>query len=154
MSLSGAHCGKHPALAAVEVCTRCGTFLCADCVEYVQEITAACADCAPLLRGVPASARAKMSPVLASLGFVGLVAGFFIRGRPGLTFWAAAVPLGFTGLALAVMELRLMRGSTVVQRGRRWARAGVVASGLFVVAFLALAVLFAWLFFTGRLNRR
>jgi hypothetical protein len=65
-ALTGAHCGKHPEVAAVELCTRCGTFLCGDCVEYVRDETAACSDCAPLLRGVKASARAKVAPLLAA----------------------------------------------------------------------------------------
>lgn len=150
-ALTGAHCGKHPEVAAVELCTRCGTFLCGDCVEYVRDETAACSDCAPLLRGVKASARAKVAPVLAALGIAGLVAGFMVKGRPGLYFWAAATPPGLLGLALAVMELRLMRGSTIVNHGRPWARVGVTLGALFLLCALAIVVLFA--LFVGAQHR-
>lgn len=142
-AITGAHCGKHPAVAAVEICTRCGTFLCGDCVEYVRDETAACSDCAPLLRGVKATARAKLAPVLAAVGIVGLLTGFVVKGRPGLYFWGASAPLGMLGFALAVMELRLMRGSTVVNHGRRWARAGVVLGTLFLLGALGILALFA-----------
>ncbi len=142
MSLAGAHCGKHPAVAAVELCTRCGTFLCGDCVEYFNDETPACAACLPHLKGVPTSARARLSPVLAVLGVAGLVTGFLVKGRPGLVVWAAAIAVGFLGLGLAVMELRLMRASTAVQHGRRWARAGLALSGVFLLGFFALAALF------------
>ncbi|MGV3622951.1 MAG: hypothetical protein ACO1OB_19180 [Archangium sp.] len=148
--ITGAHCGKHPAVAAVEICTRCGTFLCGDCVEYVRDEKPACSDCAPLLRGVKASARAKLAPVSSMFGIAGLVTGFMIKGRPGLYFWAAASPLGLVGFALSVMELRLMRGSTVVQHGRRWARAGVVLGAIFLLGFVGILALFAAFMFATR----
>lgn len=142
-ALTGAHCGRHPGVAAVELCSRCGTFLCGDCVEYVRDEAPACGDCAPLLRGIRASPRARLAPVLAAAGLLGLVAGFVVKGRPGLYLWGGATPVGLLGFALAVMELRLMRGSTVVNHGRRWARAGVVVGALFLLGLLALVLLFA-----------
>lgn len=142
MSLAGAHCGAHPAVAAVEICTRCGTFLCGDCVEYFNDETPACAACLPHLKGTPTSARARLSPVLAVLAVGGLVTGFLVKGRPGLAVWGVAIPLGFVGLGLAVMELRLMRASSSVNHGRRWARAGIALGGVFLLGFFALAALF------------
>lgn len=142
-SLAGASCGKHPGVAAVEICSRCGTFLCGECVEYFNEVTPACASCLPLLSGSPASARARVSPVLTSVGLSGLVAGFLARGRVGLAIWALSFLLGFAGLAFGVQELRLIRAGQAGTRGRRWAIAGLVVGGLFALLFGALVLSFA-----------
>ena len=32
-----ARCGNHPSVAAVEICKRCGTFLCGDCLDYAGD---------------------------------------------------------------------------------------------------------------------
>lgn len=142
-SLAGANCGNHPGLAAVEICTRCGTFLCGDCVEYFKEETPACANCLPLLAGGPASVRAKISPLFTSLGFVSLFAGFLVRGRAGLIIWALGFLIGFSGLAFGVQELRLIRAEQAGARGRNWARTGLVIGALFALGFGALAFSFA-----------
>lgn len=142
-SLAGAHCGKHPAVAAVEICTRCGTFLCGECVEYFNEVTPACAACLPLLKGSPASARARVSPLLTTLGFNGLVAGLLVRGRWGLAIWVLSFLLGFAGIAFGVQELRLIRAGQAGTRGRGWAIAGLLIGGLFALGFAALALSFA-----------
>ena len=125
-ALAGAHCGNHPAVAAVEICTRCGTFLCGECVEYFKEETPSCASCLPLMAGGPASVRARISPFFASLGLSALVAGFVVRGRPGLAIWASGFFIGFAGIAFGVQELRLIRSGQAGSRGRNWARAGLV----------------------------
>lgn len=142
-SLSGAHCGNHPAVAAVEICTRCGTFLCGECVEYFQETTAACANCLPLLRGGPASVRARVSPLFSTVGLGCLLAGFVVRGRPGLAIWAVGFVIGFAGLAFGVQELRLIRANQAGKRGRGWARAGLIIGALFALGFGLLAASFA-----------
>ena len=122
-SVAGAHCGNHPAVSAVEICSRCGTFLCGECVEYFKETTPACSNCLPVLVGAPASARARVSPLLSTVGLAGLVAGFVVRGRPGLAIWVASFLLGFSGIAFGVQELRLIRADQAGKRGRNWARA-------------------------------
>lgn len=141
-AVTGAHCGKHPAVAAVELCARCGTFLCGDCVEYVRDEIAACSDCAPLLRGVKATVRARLAPIFSSVGVVGIIAGVVVAGRPGISIWGASIPFGLLGVGLAVMELRLMRGATVMNHGRRWALAGLVLGVLFLLELLGLLALF------------
>src|SRR6185295_2040015 len=45
-------CGVHPEVAAVELCKRCGRFLCRDCVSLVGE-DAYCADCRVQHPGAP-----------------------------------------------------------------------------------------------------
>jgi hypothetical protein len=142
-SLAGAHCGNHPAIAAVEICARCGTFLCGECVEYFREVTPACASCMPLLIGGPASTRARVSPILSTLGLAALVAGFFFKGRPGLGVWAVGFAVGFSGIAFGVQELRLIRAGQAGARGKGWALVGLVIGALFAVGFGALALSFA-----------
>ncbi|MFZ5445247.1 MAG: hypothetical protein ACOZQL_34975, partial [Myxococcota bacterium] len=72
-SLVGATCGKHAGVAAVEICARCGTFLCGECVDYFREDTPVCEACLPLMLGTPASLRARVSPLLSALGLSGLL---------------------------------------------------------------------------------
>lgn len=141
-SLVGAHCGQHPAVAAVEICTRCGTFLCGECVHYFREETPSCAACLPLLRGSPASLRARLSPVFSALGLLFFAAGFVVRGRGGLAAWAAGLFAGAAGLALAVHELRLINAGQAGTRGRAWARAGLIVSGPWGLGYGALLLTF------------
>lgn len=142
-TLAGAHCGDHPASAAVEICARCGTFLCGECVFYFKEDTAACVSCLPRLEGGPASARARVSALFSTLGLTGLLVGFLVRGRPGLGLWALSFVVGFTGIAFGVQELRLIAANQAGARGRNWARAGLVIGALFALGFGGLVVSFA-----------
>ena len=142
-AVAGANCGQHPGVAAVEICTRCGTFLCGECVEYFNEVTPACPSCLPLLAGGPASMRARIAPVLTTFGLGGLIAGFLVRGRPGLAIWAVCFLLGFAGIAFGVQELRLIRANQAGTRGRRWVIAGLVVGSLFALGFAGLVLSFA-----------
>jgi hypothetical protein len=45
----GPRCAKHPDVAAVAPCVRCGTFLCGGCTELLRE-EAYCAGCVTWLR--------------------------------------------------------------------------------------------------------
>jgi hypothetical protein len=141
--LAGATCGNHSGVAAVEICTRCGTFLCGDCVEYFKDEIPACENCLPLLAGGPASVRAQISPLFTTLGLSALIAGFIVRGRPGLAIWALGFLVGFSGIAFGVQELRLIRADQAGSRGKNWARAGLVIGAFFALGFGALAFSFA-----------
>lgn len=146
-SLQGANCGNHKGVPAVEICSRCGTFLCGECVEYFHETTPACANCLPLIKGQPASLRAKLSPLLGLVALLGWLGGFFQPGRAGLAVWGVSFPIGFAGLALAVQELRLIRLAQTGARGKWWARVGLGLSVLFAVLFgglIASFLLFTW----------
>jgi hypothetical protein len=151
-SVSGAHCGAHPAAAAVELCSRCGTFLCGECVEYFQEVTPACAACLPLLGGGAASMRARLAPALALAGLGGYLVGFLVPGRAGIAWWVSSLPLGFSALALSVQELRLIRDGQAGSRGRHWARVGL-GLGVAYALLLALLVLTFVLFTYRQLDR-
>lgn len=142
-----ARCGTHPEVGAVDVCTRCGRFLCSECVDYWNE-QPVCASCLPLMDGGAATSRAKGAPVLAVLGAVGMVAGFFLRGRRGLRVWAVAAPMVVVGLALGVTELRMIRARQAGARGRPWALTAVLA-GL-VGVLLLVGLLVGFLVFLGR----
>jgi hypothetical protein len=123
--LSGAACAAHAGVAAVEVCTRCGAFLCGDCVEYVMEERPFCAPCAQRARADRTPVTLKAAPFLALLGLLGICGGFLKPGRAGLALWAAALPTGFTGLALSIHHgRRLSTLDGVRQPGFGWAVAG------------------------------
>ncbi len=146
-SLAGASCGSHPAVPAVEICSRCGTFLCGDCVEYFREETPACANCLPHLLGSPASTRARVSPILSTAGLVGLLSGFLVHGRRGLVLWAIGFVLGFAGLAFGARERRLIRAGQAGTRGRRWAQVGLGVGALFALGAGLLLVSFGYFMF-------
>ena len=136
--LADARCGNHPAMAAVEICSRCGKFVCAECLEYWKEVTPVCAACLPLMGGDAASRRAKLSPFVGALGLLGMAAGFLVPGRRGLEAWAVASPVAMAGLALGVLELRLIRASQSGAKGRGWAMAAVVMGAMGALVFVAL----------------
>lgn len=147
-SVSGAHCGAHPAVAAVEICSRCGTFLCGECVEYFQEVTPCCAACLPLMLGGPASVRSRVSPAVGFAALLCWLGGFLVPERGGIALWVLSMPLGFAGLALAVQELRLIRAGQSGRRGRPWALIGLAVGTCYALA-LSLLVL-AYVLFTYR----
>jgi len=142
-SVAGASCGKHPAVPAVDICARCGSFLCGECVEYFGDATPACASCLPLMKGTPASVRARLSPLLALVALSGLPLGTLIHGRRGLGVWLLSFFLGFSGLALGVQELRLIKAGQAGTRGRRWAMGGVILGTIYALGFGALLIAFA-----------
>ncbi|MBL8941343.1 MAG: DUF4190 domain-containing protein [Archangium sp.] len=112
----GATCPRHPSALAVDMCERCGRFVCGDCAVLKGEKTW-CAECA----AVPhtASARATLALVLGLSGFlfcgplsiaaiaVGLVEQRAIERREtpveGLTRARWAVRLGVLQIALVML---------------------------------------------------
>jgi predicted metal-binding membrane protein len=118
-------CGMHPDSSAVEVCQRCGVFLCQECALSFEE-RSVCASCLSRYALKPeVSVRARVSFLL---GLAGLVLGFL----------PAAV-----GLVLAHQELgRIQRGESP-PGGRTWANAGILL-GWLDVTLLAVVVL-GWL---------
>lgn len=137
--LSGAVCAKHGGVSAVETCTRCGAFLCADCVEYVQEDKPVCAACAAVLRSARTPGALKAAPFLAVMGLIGIAEGFLRRGRLGLVIWAVAIPIGFAGLALSIQHgRRLSKQDGVRLPGFGWAVAGRIAGLVHALASVLL----------------
>ncbi|MEW5742205.1 MAG: hypothetical protein AB1938_25035 [Myxococcota bacterium] len=137
--LSGAVCAKHEGVPAVEVCTRCGAFLCGECVEYVEEEKPVCASCAAIVRAQRTPGALKAAPFLAVMGLIGIAEGFLQRGRLGLFLWALAIPLGFAGLALSIQHgRRLSKQEGVRQPGFGWAVAGRLLGLLHALASVLL----------------
>lgn len=120
---AGASCPRHPAALAVDLCERCGRFVCGDCAVLKDEKTW-CSECA----AVPHSASAR-----ATLALVLGVAGFLF-----------CAPVSVAAIALGLVEQRSIerRESPVEGLGRaRWAvRLGVLQLSfviLMVGAFIA-----------------
>jgi hypothetical protein len=142
--LVNAVCAHHPQVGAVDICSRCGAFLCGECALYVREVVPACAACKPLLElEGPASRLAWLSPPLSAAGLALLLAGLFVDGLDGLCLWAAAHVPGAGGLALSVRELLRINRKRAPRRGRWLARLGLGLGVVFALLAAALAVAFA-----------
>ncbi len=63
---AGARCARHPSVA-VDVCARCGSFVCAMCAEISASDEVYCAECYPKLNKPSSKARTYV------IGGVGLV---------------------------------------------------------------------------------
>lgn len=88
--LDGASCSKHHNLPAAAVCTRCGDFICEDCVQVTAEGDIRCSSCVDQRRAnaepVPWEMRQELGFVQGVLQtFQGLLLRpheFFVRIRP------------------------------------------------------------------------
>ncbi len=122
---SGARCPAHAAVQAVEVCERCGRFVCAECLTFAQDGASLCPGCFALPHG-----RSSRS---------GLALGLVLVGLSG------CVPLTPVGMALAWAELRAIERGEAAEAskpGARWA----LGLGVFqlVAGALLVAGLAAW----------
>jgi hypothetical protein len=134
MSVVSRRCANHPETSAVEICTRCGSFICGACLEYTKSeppvaLCTACARREASLRG-PGRSRVAL--------------GLAIAGCVTLCF-----PLGVVAFALAQVELRALARGEVSERVRGTARAARVV-GLVAVALFLVAVGLGVAFFMGR----
>ncbi len=122
MVRSDARCAVHPEVAAVEICSRCGGFVCSECLE-LEEQSVLCPSCLNRSgsRGA-ASGRAIASLIL---GILGLNCGFL----PGII-----------GLVLAVQELAAIEQGSAPPGGRNLARGGKIL-GYVNIGLLGLVVL-------------
>ncbi len=142
-----ARCGLHTEVAAVDLCQRCGAFLCGECVELLGE-DVLCPACFQRLGGhAPPSRQARLS---AALGVLGLVLGPALFTR-GILYFLIGLGPGLIGLWLARRELARIDAGRSPAVGRGWARLGRglgwINFGLFSLAGLilaAVAILFAW----------
>src|SRR5205814_107952 len=120
---SGARCAVHPESGAVDVCKRCGKFLCGECVELVGE-DAYCAECArPLKVRASRLARTALGTQLAAWGLLLLscLAIGFVRGLVGFAIMLAVGPVSFASLIMSVIELVRIRRGSASRRGKRFA---------------------------------
>jgi hypothetical protein len=147
-ALQGASCATHAGATAVDLCTRCGSFLCGECVEYL-DTAPYCERCHRLVT-TRASLRARVSAALSGLGVLGMLAGFVVQGRPGLGLWALAVPTGFVGLASSLQELAALTRGEAPTPGRPWATVGRALGALHTALVVGLVALFAWFLLSHR----
>lgn len=145
---SGARCGTHGAVAAVDLCQRCGRFLCGDCVELVRD-EVYCADCAARL-DLPPGLLAK-SALLMTLGAYSAAALLAFAPSP-LAFVGLVIvpgPVALAALVVAIIEWRRIKGGRAPYRGRRR-----VLTSLALAPPLLLAAVAFWLYaalrFIGR----
>ena len=123
MVAEGARCASHPSSDAVDTCARCGSYVCAGCME-IEKWDTYCADCyARVGTKSPASTRATSALVLALIAVSG------------------CVPLALPALVLGHLELSAIDRGESMPGGRNLAQ-GAVWVGWFVVALSALALLF------------
>lgn len=121
---AGATCPQHPALAAVDVCSRCGRFVCNGCAlnfgDPGQEKTV-CTECAPRLAslfsgswvavasaivGFVSLGCGLLGPVAIVLGVVDLVRAARADGpRGGKALDGIGIALGALGTLIALAVL-------------------------------------------------
>lgn len=119
--LAGATCPQHQGVLAVDLCERCGRFVCGECVSLRADKTW-CVDCA----GKPAgpSRRATAALVIAVVGFL------------------CGTPLSLVAIVLGLIEQRAIERGDASADGlprAKWAvRLGVAQVILFVLTLAAL----------------
>lgn len=145
---SDARCGRHPDAPAVDVCGRCGAFLCAACEELLGE-RVLCPDCFQRLGGgAPASLRAKAGPALGILGLLAIPSRELFFRAPLL-----CAGLGLIGFALSWSELRRIQAGRSPVVGRNFAKVGLILGWInFGFIFLALLSLATWFYMRSGLG--
>lgn len=142
---AGARCAKHTDAPAVDVCQRCGSFVCSGCIEIRNE-DVYCADCAKVLDQPPS----KLSRVLvglsgawllALLSMLGVVA--FSRGLiPPIVIGFALIgtaPLAALMVALWVVERQAQKRETPSRGGQRRLKLAAVLIAINVLVGVAVA---------------
>lgn len=122
MVAPGAVCANHPSVHAVETCERCGSFICANCME-LEGYDAYCPDCyLKVGTKAPASAMATTAIVLAILS----ISGCF--------------PLALPAAIIGHIELNAIERGDSMPGGRNLAKGAVyvgwIVTGLCVLGLL------------------
>jgi hypothetical protein len=105
----GARCAHHPERAALDVCQRCGAFICFDCIRSVTAIVYCQACPARLTASRPVSGSIWVALALAWVGF-------------------AVFPCALGGLGLAWWELHRIQTGRGPREGHRLARAALMTA--------------------------
>ncbi|MDP3502325.1 MAG: DUF4190 domain-containing protein [Myxococcales bacterium] len=129
---AGASCPLHPGALAVDVCERCGRFVCGDCTVLRDE-RALCTGCAAAVSSP--SSRATLALVCGALGFV------------------CCVPFPLAAIALGRIEERAIDRGEAPREGltrARWAvRLGAMQLALLSLLLVSFA---AWRMLRERLT--
>ena len=130
-STPGARCARHPDVAAVAVCSRCGGFLCGACTE-VRDETAYCEPCVDWRVRNTRPSRAVGVLLVANVVALGLL----LRLVPPV----GSLLAGGAGAFLAAWESRRLKRAGGTPRSRLPAR---VLAALAGVNLLAVGLWFA-----------
>ncbi|WP_426748358.1 B-box zinc finger protein [Myxococcus faecalis] len=132
-----ARCGLHPEEPAVATCARCGTFLCAECVELVPE-GSVCEPCRARLRMDGPASRVAWGAL--GLGVAGLLLLPCSLGIP-----LPPLVAGAGALVLGLRETGRIRRAESPVRGKWPARVGWVLGGLTLLLVLVWVAMFLFL---------
>jgi hypothetical protein len=138
MSLDpGARCAKHPAVAAVDTCQRCGAFVCGECTN-IRDEDVYCADCVKLLdRRIPSRAPGALALTIGAL-FSQVVAALLPFGF----YLGAFVLVGGSAIALALMLRERGDGDPRARKlTYRLAWAALAFNGLIAIGLVAMLML-------------
>ncbi|MBI3184441.1 MAG: hypothetical protein HYZ28_20085 [Myxococcales bacterium] len=123
-------CARHPSDAAVELCRRCGGFLCGECIQLHAD-EPYCEDCLKVVLR-PESRRSLVAVALATasavLGFYGLVAAAVLLAtevKGGPLFVMPAYAPGVAGMVMGYQERAKVRTGEAARKGRIYADAAV-----------------------------
>lgn len=126
-----AACARHPDVAAVDTCQRCGAFVCGECTN-IRDEDVYCPGCVPFLdrppspRAVHALRCALAAPILCAIGV--LARGLLGQASIALTLAAPVVAFG-VALAFVTRETLARARAEVPKRGKvfpiAWALVGV-----------------------------
>ena len=124
-TMVGAVCARHLTSTAVDVCTRCGSFVCSLCIELSKKDEVFCEPCFELVE------RADRPSRLAPIATVFLALGI------GLIFFGNLLSLlfGIAGVVLAVIDWR---------RGSRVPKALLIIAPLFGALLLVAVAVMIW----------
>ena len=124
---SSTWCGVHPKAPAVDVCTRCGTFVCFECVDGL----AGSVYCTPCMQKLSAPRAPEPASLRSQLAFGFAVAGFLL------------FPLAVVAIALGLVERWLIHRGRAPPAGERYARLATTLGVYALVCTPILLLLFA-----------
>ncbi|MCC6875025.1 MAG: DUF4190 domain-containing protein [Sandaracinaceae bacterium] len=105
---ANARCAVHPQVRAIEVCARCGSYICGDCME-IEGVDAYCRDCfEKVSTKAPHGGRATAAIVCGILGING------------------CLPLAIPAILLGHMELAAIERGESPPSGRNLAKGGMI----------------------------
>ncbi len=101
-ALVGARCARHAGTQAVDVCSRCGAFVCAACEELSPTDQVFCEACYPLVKPREPTARSYVAWVLLGLAELLVAGGVFWSPL----FSMLGLPVGVAATVLVVLDAR------------------------------------------------
>lgn len=97
---AGAVCARHPCAAAIDLCARCGSFVCAECEELSVTDEVFCTACFERVKSGAPTLQSHVGRALLTAAVLVLLLPLFASG------WVvmAGVALGVLGMVLTALE--------------------------------------------------